>query len=66
MYFEYTSHWYISEEDLNEMAQLVRDGRNVKDAILTVADYWDDESYCMIDLIIDKLVEEVLRRAEKI
>lgn len=66
MYFEYTSHWYISEEDLNEMAQLVRDGRNVKDAILTVADYWDDESYCMIDLIIDKLVEEVLRRAEKV
>lgn len=66
MDFEYTGRWYVSEEDLNEMAQLVRDGRNVKDAILTVADYWDDESYCMIDLIIDKLVEEVLRRAEKV
>lgn len=66
MDFEYTGRWYVSEEDLNEMAQLVRGGRNVKDAILTVADYWDDESYCMIDLIIDKLVEEVLRRAEKV
>lgn len=63
MDFEYTGYWYVSEDDLNEMAQLVRDGHNVKDAILTVADYWDDESYSMIDLIIDKLVEEVLRKA---
>ena len=39
MEFEYTGYWYVSEEDLNEMAQLVRDGHNVKDAILTVADY---------------------------
>lgn len=66
MEFEYTGYWYVSEEDLNEMAQLVRDGHSVKDAILTVADYWDDESYSMIDLIIDKLVEEVLRRAKKV
>lgn len=66
MEFEYTGRWYVSEEGLNEMAQLVRSGRNVKDAILTVADYWDDESYSMIDLIIDKLIEEVLRRAENV
>lgn len=65
MEFEYTGHFYVSENALNEMAELVKNGYNVKDAILTVANCWDDEAYYSIDLIIDKLVEEVLRRASK-
>lgn len=65
MEFEYTGHFYVSENDLNEMVELVKNGHNVKDAILKVAACWDDEAYYSIDLIIDKLVEEVLRRASK-
>lgn len=65
MEFEYTGHFYVSENDLNEMVELVKNGHNIKDAILKVAAYWDDEAYYSIDLIIDKLVEEVLRRASK-
>lgn len=65
MEFEYTGHFYVSENDLNEMVELVKNGHNVKDAILKVAVCWDDEAYYLIDLIIDKLVEEVLRRASR-
>ena len=65
MEFEYTSHFYVSENDLNEMAELVKNGYNVEDAILKVAACWDDEVYYSIDLVIDKLVEEILRRALK-
>lgn len=65
MEFEYIGHFYVSENDLNEMVELVKTGYNVKAAILTVAVCWDDEAYYSIDLIIDKLVEEVLRRASK-
>lgn len=66
MEFEYTSRIYVSEADLNEMAKLVKDGYNVKNAILEVANYWDDDAYYSLDLIIDKLVEEVLKRVEKV
>ena len=45
--------------------ELVKNGHNIKDAILKVAACWDDEAYYSIDLIIDKLVEEVLRRKNK-
>lgn len=65
MSFEYTSYTYVSEEDLDEMAKLVKDGYNVKNAILEVANYWDDDAYYSLDLIIDKLIEEVLKRASK-
>lgn len=65
MYFEYTSCIYVSEDDLNEMVRLVKDGHNIKNAILSIANYWDDEAYYSLDLIMDKLVEEVLRRASK-
>lgn len=65
MNFEYTSYTYVSEDDLNEMVKLVKDGYNVKNAILEVANYWDDDAYYSLDLIIDKLIEEVLKRASK-
>lgn len=65
MYFEYTSCIYVSEDDLNEMVRLVKDGHNIKNAILSIANCWDDEAYYSLDLIMDKLVEEVLRRASK-
>lgn len=65
MKFEYTSCFYVSEDDLNEMAKLVKNGYNVKDAILKVAACWNDEVYYSTDLVIDKLIEEVLRRALK-
>mgnify|MGYP006976117646 FL=1 len=65
MNFEYTSYTYVSEDDLNEMVKLVKDGYNVKNAILEVANYWDDDTYYSLDLIIDKLIEEVLKRASK-
>lgn len=65
MNFEYTSCIYVSEDDLNEMVKLVKDGYNVKNAILEVANYWDDDAYYSLDLIIDKLIEEVLKRASK-
>lgn len=66
MNFEYTSYTYVSEDDLNEMVKLVKDGYNVKNAILEVANCWDDDAYYSLDLIIDKLVEEVLKRVEKV
>lgn len=66
MNFEYTSYTYVSEDDLNEMVKLVKDGYNVKNAILEVANYWDDDAYYSLDLIIDKLIEEVLKRVEKV
>lgn len=66
MSFEYTSYTYVSEDDLNEMVKLVKDGYNVKNAILEVANYWDDDTYYSLDLIIDKLIEEVLKRVEKV
>lgn len=65
MNFEYTSYTYVSEDDLNEMVKLVKDGYNVKNAILEVANYWDDDTYYSLDLIIDKLIEEVLKRTSK-
>ena len=65
MEFEYIGHFYVNENDLNEMAELVKNGYNVEDAILKVAVCWDDEVYYSIDLVIDKLVEEILRRALK-
>ena len=65
MNFEYTSYTYVSEDDLNEIVKLVKDGYNVKNAILEVANYWDDDAYYSLDLIIDKLIEEVLKRASK-
>ena len=65
MEFEYTGCFYVSEDDLNEMAILVRGGRNVKNAIYDIASGWDDEAYYSVNLIIDKLIEEVLRRAKE-
>lgn len=66
MEFEYTGCFYVSEDDLNEMAQLVRGGRNVKDAIYDIASGWDDVLYYGIEDILDQLKDEVLRRAEKV
>lgn len=66
MEFEYIGHWYISEEDLNEMAILVKEGHNVKDAIYDVASGWDDYDYYSIENIFEQLRDEVLRRAEKV
>lgn len=65
MNFEYTNYTYVSEDDLNEMVKLVKDGYNVKNAILEVANCWDDDAYYSLNLIIDKLIEEVLKRASK-
>lgn len=66
MDFEYTGYFYVSEDDLNEMAQIVREGRNVKDAIYDVASGWDDSTYYNVENIFEQLRDEVLRRAEKI
>lgn len=65
MDFEYSGYFFVSEDDLNEMAQLVKEGYNVKNAVMDVAGGWDDEAYYSIDLIIDKLIKEVLRRAKE-
>lgn len=64
MDFEYTGYFYVSEDDLNEMAILVRNGRNVKDAIYDVASGWDDVFYYGVENIFEQLRDEVLRRAK--
>ena len=66
MEFEYTGYIYVSEDDLNEMAILVKNGCNVKDAIYDVASGWDDVFYYSIDNIFEQLRDEVLRRVEKV
>lgn len=64
MDFEYTGYFYVSEDDLNEIAQLVRNGRNVRDAIYDVAAGWDDVLYYGVEEIFEQLRDEVLRRAK--
>lgn len=64
MDFEYTGYFYVSEDDLNEMAQLVRNGRNVRVAIYDVAAGWDDVLYYGVENIFEQLRDEVLRRAK--
>ena len=66
MEFEYIGHFWVDEYDLNEMATLVKEGHNVKDAIYDVASGWDDSMYYSIEDIFEQLRDEVLRRAEKV
>lgn len=66
MEFEYTGCFYIEERDLNEMAVLVKNGCPVSKAIYDVASGWDDALYYSLDVIIDQLKNEVLRRAKKV
>lgn len=67
MIFEYnTGYFWINEYDLNEMATLVKNGCPVSKAIYDVASCWDDALYYNLDVIIDQLKNEVLRRAEKV
>lgn len=64
MDFEYTGYFYVSEDDLNEMAILVRNGHNVKDAIYDVVSGWDDVLYYGVENIFEQLRDEVLWRAK--
>ena len=66
MEFEYTGSFWIEENDLNEMATLVKEGHNVRDAIYNVASAWDDVLYYSVEDIFEQLRDEVLRRAEKV
>lgn len=66
MEFEFTGSIWVDENDLNEMASLVKEGLNVRDAIYDVASYWDDSMYYSIEDIFEQLRDEVLRRAEKV
>lgn len=66
MEFEFTGHFWVDECDLNEMALLVKEGHNVKDAICDVASGWDDYDYYNVENIFEQLRDEVLRRAEKV
>lgn len=66
MEFEYTGSFWVDENDLNEMASFVRNGRNVKDAIYDVASCWDDVCYYGVEDIFEQLQDEILRRAEKV
>lgn len=66
MEFKCIKSFRVDENDLNEMATLVRNGCNVKDAIYNVASCWNDSIYYSIEDIFEQLRDEVLRRAEKV
>lgn len=66
MEFEYTRSLWVDENDLNEMATLVKNGQNIENAIENVASGWDDSNYYSLEDIFEQLRDEVLRRVEKV
>ena len=62
MDFEFRSSIYISEEDLEELAQAVREGQSFDDAYDELVCGWDDCDYGCSGYIAEAVEAEVLRR----
>lgn len=62
MEFEYTSIIYIYEEDLEEMAERVKQGGDFNDVYYNVMAGYDDCDYYNCNLVMDKVRKEIERR----
>lgn len=62
MEFEYTSSIYIYEEDLEEMANRVKQGGEFSDVYYNIMGGYDDCDYYNCNLVADKVRKEIERR----
>lgn len=62
MEFEYSSSIYIYEEDLEEMANRVKQGGDFSDVFYNVMASYDDCDYYNCSLIMSRVREEIERR----
>ena len=66
MDFEFTikDKIYIPEDELNELAEEVREGRPVRDVVNEFISGFDDYDYYHAFAYRDRVIDEVKRRAE--
>lgn len=64
MEFSFVGSMYVSENDLEEICSLVKDGMSVQDAIREVATGWDDYDYYVLDYVEDNIIIEINNRLE--
>ena len=62
--FTITDSIYIPEEDLNEMARLVKNGESTKDVVEDYILGWSDYYDSISDAFDYKIIDEVKRRAK--
>lgn len=63
MEFDFTSTFYVTEDDLNEMVDLChRTACSPQDALNYVASRWDDCDYYLVGLVEEKIIAEIKKR----
>lgn len=65
MEFEYTSSIWLTEYELNELAEEVRAGVEFSDAFEGTMQHHDSEAYYNSELIADAVEKEVMRRVNE-
>lgn len=63
MEFEYTSSFYVSESDLNEMVRLCKEKHmSPQDALIDVSAGWDDVDFYCVGAVEDQIIAEINKR----
>lgn len=67
MDFEYTANFYLDENDINEMCELVENNicETVEEAIDEVARGWEDYAYYSFDYVRDDVISYIYAELER-